>query len=505
MQAINLTIPKTPGAENSTPITVPWRPRLRFRARPEENWVNIEQVMTCFSANGSDGFVLRDRAPHTSGDALEFDIRPSQFDAITLRFLVILEPEGNNTIREITIRLRYPFVYPMDGIEFTDYDLKLPRAQLLSSLVNTVLECQNRIVWIYGPNCSGKSTLLSNALDALKLRAGDRELVVVDLNSETLRHLPVHQFQRAVDLQILQACCPLDQGVKWEEKLRPEDDYHAGLAVDDLYHHLLEHKSDLQKKLLVISLDEIDRFASNPGEFTNAYTAIAFLVDRVLKRCLLGHGIPFVLILVDWNSDYSNRCRVIESLTQEKRNPSPIAPSEDSNPDPKSSDSSDHNRLNPIVTFLVSNLDSSEVQSAAEDIFDGLGIPDKEIKRLAEEIYQQTIGNPLLVNALLEFAFDQPTNPDDSFAIDLDLAVDYSRVTMASRHMVSRFISGDQEIPRLSSQELKVLDNLIQGQEPLSSEKEVVESLIQRGIVAKTELGVSISIPVLRKRLEKGI
>lgn len=76
---------------------------------------------------------------------------------------------------------------------------------------------------------------------------------------------------------------------------------------------------------------------------------------------------------------------------------------------------------------------------------------------------------------------------------------------MASRHMVSRFISGDQEIPRLSSQELKVLDNLIQGQEPLSSEKEVVESLIQRGIVAKAELGVSISIPVLRKRLEKGI
>ena len=159
MEAINLIIPRTPRTEKSTAITVPWRPCLRFRACAEENWVKIERVMTCFPANGSDGFVLRDRAPYTSGDALEFDIRPLQFDPITLRFLVSLEPEGENTIREITIGLRYPFVYPMDGIKFTDYDLKLPRAQVLSDLVNTVLECQNGIVWIYGPNCSGKSTM----------------------------------------------------------------------------------------------------------------------------------------------------------------------------------------------------------------------------------------------------------------------------------------------------------------------------------------------------------
>ena len=108
----------------------------------------------------------------------------------------------------------------MDGIESTDYDLKLPRTQLLSNLVNKVLEHQNRIVWIYGPNCSGKSTLLSNALGALKTHADDRNLVVVELNSEKLRHLPVHQFQRAVDLHILQTCFPLDQHKKSPD---PED------------------------------------------------------------------------------------------------------------------------------------------------------------------------------------------------------------------------------------------------------------------------------------------
>lgn len=478
---VALTLPKT--NHNNKQLSVPRRRCLRFLLNVEDDWIPIANVITAFregqDPEKEDGVRLIDKAPWYEGNALAFHVEPLR-NEITLRFLIVRLPDDQNDTREIVINLQSPFSFPMtpddptSGIICYNADRQLLRGKLLHLIKDTALGEPTEsptlpLVWMYGPNCSGKSTLLKEALTELKSGIDGKECIVVELNSRDLRTKMVWEFRRVVYLNILQACFGGEVG-EWDRKLMPIGDYRNGTASEDLRDKLVEKKDHLSDRFLVISLDEIDRFAqASDNNLINAKDAIAILT-QIVDWYLRGLPIKAVAILVDWNPEVSDRCPDNSSLRGR------------------------------IRTFAIGNLNSDEVVTYTKHVLVEWGIAAEAMMQLAKKIYSLTNGNPLFMNALLNFVLSRLFETDMKTLPDLELAAQDTTVIQAAQHALCNYRNGEDS--RLSDLERSAFNHLVDETPLTTSQERSLENLEKRGLVTRGSTGISLNIPILRRVAE---
>lgn len=491
----NISIPKvTDPSEGDNKIPkIPWKPRLFGDAEVMPGAeIKIDQVQAWFEKD-RDGVTLRDRAAYQQGQKLMFAVRPFKLDEpISLRFMVVRQPQHNNEVEgPYQCKLRSPLIFPMDGKSPGSGDAFVERTKLLLDIIEEIKNTNGqRLILLRGDMCSGKTTFINTLKNNL------------DNNKDKIRTF----FIRPLDLLELQRADPLgiwrilDQGIRHAYELSPrnvravnETEYRQNLSDD-----LLMKEEQIRNKVLVIVFDEVDRIAMNPPK----YVAIADVLDKVINDLVMDvlrrRDLRVVVLLADWNKDITARCSRLS-----------------------------YSVMSFVKVININRFETQDIDALIEQVFGDLisGDSGRRWKQQnVKDISDLTKGNPLLVNALLEFCLVSWLNSSQAeqpMPINWAEATRYGRVKAAIEHLCTKTVVTTKRDPtgqvvqedyrnRLSDEERTLLLKLsLPGTTPGAAipvrpeEGTIVESLRQRGLVVREGNRARIGIPIIEMVLRQ--
>ena len=159
-------------AENATEVY--WRQHLHVKVTLPDSLSDPSCILP--SCQGNLGF--RKPTPKVQNNTLEFSLKPIQPGRASLRLMIIREPDAHNEIFDYDFQLIQPFALPDQesvGVSFAQVHREELRNAILKSISqprvlsphSSSLRAYCGGIWVSGPLCSGKTTLVSRICEYL--------------------------------------------------------------------------------------------------------------------------------------------------------------------------------------------------------------------------------------------------------------------------------------------------------------------------------------------------
>jgi hypothetical protein len=308
-----LNVPPAGDADSSEIPKIPWRScvNVSIRANPPRR---IDQIQPIICADA--GMILRDglvRQVEASNEEkqLEFNIIPTKLGTISFDFHVARDAAGPTVIQSYPVDVVSPFAVPgwdpygvISGLPMLKYERTGLSQQIFDAIANA---SGQRILVVHGPTCTGKTTVIGEAMAQIK--AAGVATVVEVAPADIMQVASVGELWKRLDAAFHAACAPeptvalSQQHDYWWKKLD------SAVKYESRRHRLLYDYLNIKKPkpaFMVIMLDELDRIAGRPSAVKTT-DLLSILIDEILLGVLDDLKIHGVLVFADLEADLRKR------------------------------------------------------------------------------------------------------------------------------------------------------------------------------------------------------